>query len=184
MPNILHIQQENKATRVELQIAAKPVWIQAILSIILFTNIVMSFALLILIIMRLPEFSFSSLITCGLVGLVTWYFFKLLLWYKGGKEIFIIEKNRIQYFSDYKLFIQNKKEYSFNDFSMIYWSTDSRVKEIDDDILDDIPKEEGQAILGFELDDGRSIDTTVELPFHELRRLATVLEKKDIRRKS
>ncbi|MGK0389631.1 MAG: hypothetical protein ACI94Y_002375 [Maribacter sp.] len=181
--NILHIRQENKATRVELEIAAKPMWIQAVLLLVFLINIVMSFALLVLIIMKLPKFSFSSLITCGLVGLVTWYFFKLLLWYKGGKEIFIIEKNRIQYFSDYKLFIQNKKEYSFDDFSMIYWSTDSRVKDTDDDILDDMQKEEGQAILGFELDDGRKIDTTVELPFSELRRLAIVLEKKDIRRK-
>lgn len=177
--NILHIQQENQATRVELEIAAKPIWIQMILLLIFLTNIIMSLALLVLIIIKLPKFSFSSLITCALVGLVTWYFFKLYLWYRGGKEIFIIEKHKIRYFSDYKLFKQNKKEYSFNDFSMIYWNTDSRVKAIDDNILDDISNEEGEAILGFELDDGRKIDTTVELPFHEIRRLATILEKRD-----
>lgn len=184
MPNILHIQQEYGITRVELEIVAKPIWIQIILALILSLNVVMSVAFLVVTIGRLPKFSFSSLVTCGLLALVTWYFFKLFLWYKGGKEIFIIEKNRIRYFSDYKLFTQNKKEYSFNDFSIVYWNTDSRIRDTDDNILDDIPNEEGEAILGFELDDGRKIDTTVELPFTELRRLAVVLDKKSRRMRS
>jgi len=129
------------------------------------------------------EFEFSFLLGMGLMGLIAWYFLKLFLWNKGGKEIFIIGKNKIEYYSDYKLFIQNRKEYLFNSFHLVYWDTDGTIKVEDGNILDDL-SEEGHAILGFELDNGNVVDTTVELPFRELRRLGDVLQMEQIRKKT
>jgi len=45
-------------------------------------------------------------------GLCGYYFLRLFLWNKHGKEIIYLEKNRVSYEADYKMFKANKVEIS------------------------------------------------------------------------
>ena len=181
--NILHIKENENTIQVELEVSSKAIWIQVItFFMFLLTSSTAFLFLTSILTTSLSEFEFSFLLGMGLMSLIAWYFLKLFLWNRGGKEIFIIGKNKIEYYSDYKLFKQNRKIYPYGDFSLVYWDTDGTIKVEDGNILDDL-SEEGLAILGFELDNGNVIDTTVELPFRELRRLGDVLQMKEIHKK-
>lgn len=181
--NILHIKEKENTTQVELEVSSKTIWVQAMtFFMFLLTSSTAFLFLTSILTTNLSEFEFSFLLGMGLMSLIAWYFLKLFLWNRGGKEIFIIGKNKIEYYSDYKLFRQNRKVYQYDDFSLVYWDIDGTIKVEDGNILDDL-SEEGQAILGFELDNGKIIDTTVELPFYELRRLGDVLKLKEIKKK-
>lgn len=181
--NTLHIKEEESIIHVELEVSPKTIWVQGMT---FFMFLMTSFTTLLFLISMLmasrSDFEFSFLLGIVLTALVAWYFLKLYLWNRGGKEIFIIGKNKIEYYSDYKLFKQNRKIYPYDDFHLIYWDTDGTIKDEDGNLLDDIAAD-GYAILGFELDTGKIIDTTVELPFHELRRLGDVLNLKQIKKK-
>lgn len=181
--NLLHIEENETNLKLELEINPKPIWVQVLVFLSLFLVGIFS---LVFIKSSIVNFAFSS--TASIIGsllllLLTWYFFKLFLWFRGGKEIFTIHEDRIDYYSDYQLFKQNRKSYPYNHFYMIYWDTDGTGKGKDESILDDLSQEEGYAILGFELDSGKEIDTTIELPFSELRRLATVLDNRNLRKR-
>ncbi|MFY8190622.1 MAG: hypothetical protein ACOVK9_06625, partial [Bacteroidia bacterium] len=47
---------------------------------------------------------FGGIILLGLMALISFYLLRLILWNSCGKEIFVFEKNSIQYTADYNWF--------------------------------------------------------------------------------
>jgi len=60
----------------------------------------------------LGEVSPGIVIFYIIFGLCGYYFLRLFLWNKHGKEIIYLEKNRVSYEADYKMFKANKVEIS------------------------------------------------------------------------
>ncbi len=60
------------------------------------------------------ELSFGFVIFYIMFGLSGYYFLRLFLWNKYGKELIFLEKEKIIYEADYKLFKDNKTEINTN----------------------------------------------------------------------
>ncbi|MCG9881616.1 MAG: hypothetical protein MH472_13535 [Bacteroidia bacterium] len=55
---------------------------------------------------------FGGIILLGLMALISFYLLRLILWNSCGKEIFVFEKNSIQYTADYNWFKDKVKTIS------------------------------------------------------------------------
>lgn len=70
------------------------------------------------------EIGFGYLITLFIFIGSSLFFFRIYLWNTYGKEIYQIEKNKISYFYDYRLFKDNRKKISFKRLEIAYYKLD------------------------------------------------------------
>lgn len=182
--NSLHITEEENQVRLEIEIVPRSKSVQ-------FTTLIATIFIILITIYRIiaswisiSEAVFFDILFTVILVLLSWYFIKLFLWYRGGKEIFIIGKNHLSYISNYRFFNQKKGDYTFKDLYIVYYSEDSRDDKVDVDILDDLFKEDNKkVIIGFELDDKKIVETSAILTYSELRRMADVLDGKELRKR-
>lgn len=86
-------------------------------------------------------------------GLFAWaisgYFIKLYLWNKYGEEVFIIKKNELEIYNNYKFFKENHRYYQFSEFNITFFIgseaffANEKIKGINENQLSEI---------GFQLD--------------------------------
>lgn len=111
--NSYHLEIKDKIN-LELRLKRAP---SIPLNFLLGTAIVMSmFPILVLIFLIIPDgnrISFGFFAVYFLILLIAYYPFRLYLWNKYGKEVFIIEKNSVIHYYDYKLFKDDRKEIKF-----------------------------------------------------------------------
>ena len=80
---------------------------------------------LVLILLIIPEgegISFVFLIPWGIALFVSGYLFRLYLWNRYGREVFIIERRTIVHYYDYKYFKDNKEEVEFENLGVCFAS--------------------------------------------------------------
>lgn len=171
----LFIKENNDSIEIELGILPASIWKMIFVFLLAFCIGIMALIILNIAIQDLPEIEYSLYIGVFLLLVTAFYFLKLFLWYKGGKEIYIIESNRLIYQSDFSIRLNRTRIYPFETISIIYWEPKRRVNE---NVLDDLSEQGGKAALGFELNGKKYIDTTVHLPKYQLRRLADVVSKR------
>ncbi len=178
--NSAHIKKENGKLKIELSVAPSVLWSQLILFFLLLIPTVSIFIFLYQIIFNWTNKDMAWFLGLGLTTLVAWYFLRLLLWNRGGREIITIEENNITYYSDYRLFTLGRENYEFKEFSILYLNIDDD-KGVDNSneptLLDDMIKEEGRGLLGFEFDNGRRLETSIDLPISELRKIINIIER-------
>lgn len=100
-------------------------------------------------------FLFSLLIFWG----ISTFFLRLYLWNKYGKEIFIITKNSLTHYFDYKLFKDNRKDIRYINLNILY-ASDSQQEG------DDPDREEGLII--FEIDNNEQLISKDGIPMKEI----------------
>jgi hypothetical protein len=125
-----------------------------------------------------PERIYASwFVALGLLALFAWYFLRLLLWGRGGKEVLRIHPRHMLHYSDYRLFLLGKKTYPYEAFEISFYKIDGEGGPVrESDLLDDLPDEGGRGLLFVELDGARTLETGVDIPYSEFRRLAEGLE--------
>ncbi|MBD8387719.1 hypothetical protein [Dysgonomonas sp. BGC7] len=90
--------------------------------------------------------------------IISYYLFKLYLWNKQGKEIFIIDNRSFSYYSDYGLF-RNKVEHRNYSYIGVYFLYNSRLRRTSDAYDAFISKQKKEALIKtnsliyFQLDD-------------------------------
>ncbi len=106
------------------------------------------------------------------LALFLWYLFRLILWNQGGKEVLLIENNQLTHYSDYKWFKLGKKKHSFNSISFLTHIIDDDKPKVDkDNILDQIEFDDDIALLGIQIDNHKVVETNIEMPMQELRKI-------------
>jgi hypothetical protein len=108
------------------------------------------FAILIL------ELKPAILITYIIFGLSGYFFLKLYLWNKHGKEILSLKRDKINYHADYKIFIGNKREINSDAVKIEY--------------LESVEEKENFGTLKLS-NDNAIIETVIKLPLNDLERI-------------
>ncbi|MCB9195222.1 MAG: hypothetical protein H6598_03270 [Flavobacteriales bacterium] len=85
-------------------------------------------------------FNFGELRKGGIVALlIFWgtsiYFIRILLWNLYGKEVFILSKNKIKHYFDYKYFRDSVSEISFETIEIELLNLENEIRA-DDDLID------------------------------------------------
>lgn len=124
-----------------------------------------------------PRAHFSWLIAVGLLGLLAWYFFRLLLWSRGGGEIIGIKRGRMRHYSNYKLFRLGERVYPYGELEVSFYRIDSRGgTDGTNDLLDDLSGETDRGLLFIQLDSGKTVETSVDIPYTEFRRIRRAVD--------
>ena len=71
----------------------------------------------------------AIIITYIIFGLSGYFFLKLYLWNKHGKEILFLKRDKINYHADYKIFIGNKREINSDAVKIEYLESVEEKKE-------------------------------------------------------
>ena len=91
-----------------------------------------------------------------------YYFLKLYLWNKYGKEIFYLEKEKLIYIADYRLFKGNKKVITSKDIKIQIQNTEGEIANL------------GTLTIS---DGNLTIESVLKVPINELVELKNVIEK-------
>ncbi len=62
----------------------------------------------------------TDIVAAVLMAMVAWYFIRLLLWNRGGKEVLEIRKNKLFHYSDYGWFTLGRIGYDYDSISIIW----------------------------------------------------------------
>ncbi len=103
---------------------------------------------------------FGFIITCTVAFLSSGYLVKLYLWNKYGKEIFIIEKNYLSLYYDYKLFKDNYKKIHFESIQVYFEHNKILVNA---SLRSKESEKKGSSIICFDID-GKNIKSIGEMP--------------------
>lgn len=98
----------------------------------------------------------AIIITYIIFGLSGYFFLKLYLWNKHGKEILSLKRDKINYHADYKLFIGNKREINSDAVKIEY--------------LESVEKKENFGTLKLS-NDNEIIETVIKLTLDDLERI-------------
>lgn len=107
------INREDNKIKVVLQNTVRS---RIAINFLLFFALIIFFAILTTIILLFFEsFNFAPglLVSWIIGGWVSGYLFKLYLWNKYGKDVFIITDGSLEVYNDYKYFKDGNKKYSF-----------------------------------------------------------------------
>jgi len=114
------------------------------------------FAILIL------ELKPAIIITYIIFGLSGYFFLKLYLWNKHGKEILSLKRDKINYHADYKIFIGNKREINSDAVKIEY--------------LESVEEKENFGTLKLS-NDNAIIETVIKLTLNDLERIKNKINK-------
>lgn len=122
------------------------------------------------------EITFASILVCLFAWTVSGYFFKLYLWNKYGKDVFIIKENLLKTYNDYKLFKDNFKVYPYDKIDILFFKEDKTlyISELKKHI-NFVDKNE-LSVIGFKLNK-EIITSHKELPISEIMKIANQIKK-------
>ncbi len=112
-----------------------------------------------ILILELTPAILIAYIICGLSG---FFFLKLYLWNKHGKEILSLKQDKINYHADYKMFIGNKREINSDAVEIEY--------------LESVEEKENFGTLKLS-NDNAIIETVIKLPLNDLNRIKDKINK-------
>ncbi len=95
-----------------------------------------------------------------------------LLWHLKGREVVIVEKNKLTYFRDMLIYKEGKKTEKFNKLETLFSKEDKKNEKennLDQKLMDDIMIEEGNAFLGFKLNQQKIISTYLPISMTDVR---------------
>lgn len=98
----------------------------------------------------------AIIITYLIFGLSGYFFLKLYLWNKYGKEILSLKRDKINYHADYKIFIGNRREIDSDAVKIEY--------------LESVEEKEIFGTLKLS-NDNAIIETVIKLPLNDLERI-------------
>ncbi|NQU32193.1 MAG: hypothetical protein HQ521_03075 [Bacteroidetes bacterium] len=104
----------------------------------------------------------AILITYVIFWATGYYFLKLYLWNKYGKEIIYLEKENVICVADYKLFKGNRREISANNIKIKIQNSKGEIENL------------GTLVIS---DGNINIDSVIEVPINELVELKYRIEK-------
>lgn len=107
--------------------------------------------ILIIIILSI-EVSFGTVLVCLVAWLIAGYLFRLFLWNKYGKEVFLINRSKLERYNDYKLYKDNQDSYEFSKIDVLYFlkNTGFSIYELKQSHHYSINNE--LSVIGFDLD--------------------------------
>ena len=98
----------------------------------------------------------AIIITYVIFGFSGYFFLKLYLWNKHGKEILYLKRDKINYHADYKIFIGNKREINSDAVKI--------------EFLESVEKKEKFGTLKLS-NDNAIIETVIKLTLNDLERI-------------
>lgn len=108
---------------------------------------------------------FGFIITCIAAALVSYYLFKIYLWNKYGKEVFIIRENQLTQFTDYKYFKENYSEINYKKMN-IYIAIDNILMDTSE-ISEGARFQETESLLYLEVDK-KIINSIIKIPIKDI----------------
>ena len=171
---VAFIEKEDQLV-VELLVGHSAKWTQIMLLCLMCIPVSVILIFLYQIIFNFQNWDISWFVGLILMICIVWYFLRLLLWNKGGREVLMISKNNMIHYSNYGWFTLGKTAYTYEDFSIRYWNISEENKMSENDLLDEKMNEEGSVIIGFEFKD-RMIETSIDLPLKEARKTIRKIE--------
>lgn len=118
-------------------------------------RIIYIFLPIVIIIILSIEVSFGAVLVCLVAWLISGYLFRLFLWNKYGKEVFLVSRCRLDRYNDYKLYKDNQDSYEFSRIDVLYF-----LKNTGFSIYD-------LSVIGFDLD-GEIIISHKEIPITDI----------------
>ncbi|WP_029906563.1 hypothetical protein [Prevotella sp. 10(H)] len=105
---------------------------------------------------------------------VSSYLLRLYLWNRYGREIFIINKESLEHYFDYKLFKDNRKEIRYNKLK-IYYSFEDKLNDASL-LREEICKKEVSSII-FEMDNNDILLSRDCIPITEIRKIGKIVNR-------
>jgi hypothetical protein len=98
------------------------------------------------------EITFGTILVCIIAWLVSGYIIRLYLWNKYGVEVFIVNRNTLETYNDYKYFKDNHRVYDFTKLDIVFFNEDTILA--DESKTNHSSIDNGQlSLIGFKLDD-------------------------------
>ena len=138
--------------------------------------IIFAFPLLILIFLIIPDgdgVSFAFLIPWSIALFVSIYLFRLYLWNRYGREVFIVEKQIIIHYYDYKFFKDHRKEIEFKYFDIYFSSRKGALISVNDNY----GKLPSSSAIYFCLDEN-ILESKIELPTTDIIKIGRAIKNK------
>ena len=117
---------------------------------------------------------FGFILTIVISVLISNYLLKLYLWNKYGKEVFIIQRDKLISYNDYKLFKNNYEEVPYISLSVCIDYNDILIDV--SGMLDDAKFETTDSIICFNID-GKTIKSEGKIPIEEIIKIGKYLLK-------
>jgi hypothetical protein len=134
---------------------------------LVFMSIFMIFFPLMIILWLGIKPNFGTFLCVLSAWFISSYFIKLLLWNLYGEEVFIIHKQHIETYNNYKYFKDNKKEYSYQEIDLIAYIDNKAYLVADIDVGNRVDEE---SVIGFYLDSVNVVNS-----FHKIN-LSKIIE--------
>ncbi|MBF0575565.1 hypothetical protein [Dysgonomonas sp. GY617] len=130
---------------------------------------------IVIIIILSIEVSFGTMLVCLVAWLIFGYLFRLFLWNKYGKEVFLVSRGRLDRYNDYKLYKDNQNSYEFSKIDVLYFLKNTGfsiydLRDLDSDLIFN-----SLSIIGFDLD-GEIIISHKEIAITDIVDIALKIE--------
>jgi hypothetical protein len=138
--------------------------------------IIFAFPLLILIFLIIPDgdgVSFAFLIPWSIALFVSIYLFRLYLWNRYGREVFIVEKQTLVHYYDYKFFKDNRTKIDFKNLGVYFSSR----KGVLISVNDNYGKLLSSSAIYFSLDED-ILESKIELPTTDIIKIGRAIQNK------
>ncbi len=140
---------------------------------LIFMSIFMIFFPLMIILWLGIKPNFGTFLCLLSAWFISSYFIKLLLWNLYGEEVFIIHKQHIETYNNYKYFKDNKQEYSYQEIDLIAYVDNKAYLVADINVRNRVDEE---SVIGFYLDSDNVVNS-----FHKIN-LSEIIELKKLLR--
>ena len=116
------------------------------------------------------DIGFGSMLVCLFTWIIAWYFVRLFLWNKYGKEVFAISQNELIHYNDYRLYKDNYTSYQYTKYEVLYFvdnigfSISGKASIVDDD-----------SFLGFDID-GKIIISNKKIALNDILEISLAIE--------
>lgn len=131
------------------------------------TGLFIFFLPIVIIIILSIEVSFGAVLVCLVAWLISGYLFRLFLWNKYGKEVFLVSRCRLDRYNDYKLYKDNQDSYEFSRIDVLYFLKNTGFSIYDLRNSGHKLKMNDLSVIGFDLD-GEIIISHKEIPITDI----------------
>ena len=139
---------------------------------LIFTALFLMFTPIITVFWLNIELNFGTFLCVLSAWFISSYFIKLLLWNLYGEEVFIIHKQHIETYNNYKYFKDNKQEYSYQEIDLIAYIDNKAYLVADIDVHNRVDEE---SLIGFYLDSVNVVNSFHKINLSEIIELEKLL---------
>jgi hypothetical protein len=147
---MIHLETKDNKTLIELRVKAANIFLRTVLFIIALIPI---FIILTSLFSGKTGSPFRFFISFIVLGGISAFLFRFLLWNTYGKEIYTIADNQFTAVNDYKLFTDNKKTVDFSKFELFFAHADNPSELLDFDKVGNFSEKEKELFIVFIVDD-------------------------------